>query len=179
MNKDKFLSFYIGQSNYLNASKCWDAVYNAFKSEGTCPTCGQHTDTVNPLVMAGAMATVRVEVGRNFLPIEEIASGQAYEGRLDLGNTQPGDGRRFKGRGFIQITGRANYEHFKTTPETALDISESARVLAQYFKERKVVDACIAKDWLLVRKLVNGINRATGMPNGWVDFQKIITQYTN
>ena len=41
--------------------------------------------------------------------MEEIASGSAYEGRLDLGNTSPGDGRRFKGRGPIQLTGRANY----------------------------------------------------------------------
>lgn len=40
---------------------------------------------------------------------EEIASGAAYEGRRDLGNTMPGDGRRFKGRGPIQLTGRANY----------------------------------------------------------------------
>lgn len=47
-----------------------------------------------------------------FKAMEEYASGAAYEGRVDLGNTQPGDGRRFKGRGPIQLTGRANYRDY-------------------------------------------------------------------
>lgn len=55
----------------------------------------------------------------------ELATGDAYEGRQDLGNTQPGDGRRFKGAGAIQLTGRYNYQRF-----------------ADYIKDQQVMEGC-------------------------------------
>ena len=62
-----------------------------------------------PVRQLSFLAQVGHESGGLFFT-EELASGLAYEGRKNLGNTQPGDGKRFKGRGLIQITGRANYK---------------------------------------------------------------------
>lgn len=62
-----------------------------------------------PRRQAAFLAQLAHESG-SFRYVEEIASGEAYEGRKDLGNTEPGDGKRFKGRGLIQITGRNNYK---------------------------------------------------------------------
>lgn len=64
-----------------------------------------------PLERAHFLAQVAHE-SMNFFYKEEIASGKAYEGRRDLGNVRPGDGMRYKGRGYIQLTGRANYTRF-------------------------------------------------------------------
>lgn len=64
-----------------------------------------------PLRRAHFLAQLGHESG-SFKYTEEIASGSAYEGRIDLGNTTDGDGERFKGRGLIQLTGRANYKAY-------------------------------------------------------------------
>lgn len=64
--------------------------------------------------------------------LKELASGDDYEGRSDLGNTQPGDGRRFKGVGAIQLTGRSNYQSF-----------------SNYIKDPRVMEGCnyVAEHW--------------------------------
>lgn len=65
-------------------------------------------DISTPSRLAMFLAQVAHESG-GFKYVRELADGSAYEGRDDLGNTQEGDGKKYKGRGLIQITGRNNY----------------------------------------------------------------------
>lgn len=133
------------------------------------------------LVEVAAAATIAVETARTFRPIKEFGSytyfTEHYEGRHDLGNVLPGDGARFHGRGYIQITGRGNYRTYSHVagvdleiyPDEALNPAVSARILASYFATRRVDAAANAQDWQRVRRLVNG-----GL-NGWTDFNACVS----
>lgn len=81
----------------------------------------------NSLRLIHFLAQLAHESG-NFRYMEEIASGAAYEGRKDLGNTQPGDGVRFKGRGPIQLTGRANYRRYGQ--QLGIDLENNPQIVA-------------------------------------------------
>lgn len=67
-----------------------------------------HFNIVTPQRIRMFLAQVGHESGQ-LRYVRELASGEAYEGRRDLGNTQKGDGVKYKGRGLIQITGKTNY----------------------------------------------------------------------
>lgn len=122
------------------------------------------------------LANVAVETGELRYK-REIASGAAYEGRIDLGNTQPGDGTKFPGRGDLDITGRTNTAacslalfgdyRLLDTPELLEDPVYGSQAGAWYWQSSGLNPMADAGDFLGIRKRINGVNRDTGMPNGW------------
>jgi len=94
----------------------------------------------------------------------EYASGQAYEGRTDLGNTQPGDGVRYKGRGLIQLTGRANYTSYGTIlglnlvgdPDLAANPPTSLVIACEYWKQRGLNAPADQDDIETITRRING-----------------------
>ena len=124
-----------------------------------------------------ALATIRAEV-EDFIPQSEGRSKfntiatpfDRYEPGTEighrLGNTEAGDGPRFKGRGFVQLTGRANYTHvggqihvdLVASPELANDPGIAGKILAQFLKnsEQPIRAALEEGDLKEARRLVNG-----------------------
>ena len=124
---------------------------------------GEEYGIFRPLRLAHFMGQLSHESGR-FAYMEEIASGSAYEGRKDLGNTQPGDGRRYKGRGPIQLTGRANYRtvgarlglDLEGNPTLAAKPEIGTRIALDYWASRKINVPADADDIVKVTRLING-----------------------
>lgn len=118
-----------------------------------------------PLRMAHFLAQLGHESG-SLRYVRELASGKAYEGRKDLGNVQPGDGVMYKGRGLIQLTGRANYEAFNGFLDDDVDVVEHpekveepelAALVAGWFWWKTGLNKLADKDDVLaVTKRVNG-----------------------
>ena len=147
----------------------WPQLESALKQEGI----DDHFTRV------AAIGTIATEVPA-FAPIHEYGDDayftQMYQGRADLGNLQPGDGIKYAGRGYIQLTGRANYTTYGQrlgldlvdNPDLALDPHIAALVLALYFKDRSIPAFAAAQNWQQVRMAVNGGT------NGWATFIGVV-----
>ncbi|API58850.1 hypothetical protein BSL82_05615 [Tardibacter chloracetimidivorans] len=120
-----------------------------------------------PLRIAHFMAQAAHETG-DFCWLEEIwgptNAQQRYEGRLDLGNTQAGDGYRFRGRGIFQLTGRANYRDMSVAvrrdllaePELAADPEISVQIAASFWKSRRLSPLADQDRVEAITKKING-----------------------
>jgi putative chitinase len=117
--------------------------------------------------------------------VQELASGKAYEGRADLGNTSPGDGVRYKGRGLIQITGKRNYAlaglaldlPLLEKPELLEEPLAAARSAGWFWKNNNLNSLADAGLFKELSYRINGrkkkVNGVTPDPNGWADRYKL------
>jgi len=102
----------------------------------------------------------------HFMTLREYASGRGYEGRVDLGNTRPGDGVKFKGRGIFQTTGRANYlqlgikkgrrDLFINSPELLEEPEYAVWSACEYWATRNLNDPANQSDDDILKKKYKG-----------------------
>ncbi len=139
--------------------------------------------------IAYLLATIKHECADTFQPIKEFASGEDYEGRLDLGNIHPSDGPRFKGRGYVQITGRANYRKFgkrldielEENPNMALDHEVSYKIASEgmrhgLFTGRELSDFIHDDhcDYRNARRIINRLDKADKIKSHAEKFESIL-----
>jgi predicted chitinase len=155
----------IPQGYRENARKHWPAIVAEAQKQGI----------TNKAQLAYILATTVHESGAGKY-MEEIASGSAYEGRRDLGNTHSGDGVRYKGRGYVQITGRNNYTNWSKklgidlvgNPELAERPEIAAKILVGGMKEGSFTGKGLndyingsKTDFVGARRIVNGTDKAS------------------
>ncbi|WP_374310511.1 peptidoglycan-binding protein [Methylocella sp.] len=99
-----------------------------------------------------------------FCTTVEYASGDKYEGKKSLGNIKPGDGRRFKGRGLIQLTGRANYQKYGdllgldliANPDLAAEPANALRIACQFWKNNDLNTLADQDNLVAITEKING-----------------------
>jgi predicted chitinase len=142
--------------------------------------------------VAYGLATSWHETAATMQPIKEFG-GQAYFKRMydpkgqnpklaaRLGNTQPGDGAKYAGRGYVQLTGRANYAKYgiADTPDDAMKPDVAARILVDgmskgVFTGKKLADY-LPGDYANARRVINGTDRAAHIANLAIGFEAALT----
>lgn len=126
----------------------------------------QEGNITTPQREAAFLAQIAHETGgfRWFRELGSEAYFQRYDGRVDLGNIRPGDGSRFRGRGFIQITGRTNYEKAGAAlgldllnhPELAETPEVAARIAAWFWQSRDLNTYADRGDFITITRRING-----------------------
>lgn len=143
--------------------------------------------------IAYALGTIKHETANTYDPIREHGGAAyflRYEGRRDLGNIEPGDGPRYCGRGYVQITGRANYQYFTerlgvdliSDPDEAMRQSIAYSIMAigmteGRFTGRKLShyidgDRC---DYVGARRIVNAQDKAQLIASYAAKFEAILS----
>lgn len=134
--------------------------------------CQHLTDACAEFGITGArLAAFLAQIGHesgSFKYVRELASGEAYEGRKDLGNLTSGDGTRYRGRGLIQITGRSNYAwmtallfgrgapDFQANPEQLELPKWAAFSAAAFWRERGLNELADAGEFERITRKING-----------------------
>lgn len=128
---------------------------------------GDYAIDANPERMAGFLGETAMESG-SFTIMREIwgptSAQQRYEGRGDLGNTHAGDGFLYRGRGLIEITGRANYTDAAADlgidlvnhPELAEKPDGAVLVSLWFWRKRGLNALCDQRDWTTLTRRING-----------------------